>query len=171
MNCSFKSRGLTLIELLLVITVLLALLALAVPSFIDTLQSRRLQKASENLYNDLLLARSEALKQQAPIYVAFQGGNNWCYGLNNNSPCSCSVANNCQLNGSTKIISSSGFSGVNLDSSGFSSSNFAFEGIRGTASNIGTLTLSINSKTVKITINKMGYVQICASNFPGYNPC
>lgn len=171
MNSSFKSRGLTLIELLLVIIVLLAVIALAVPSFIDTIQSRRLQNASESLYNDLLLARSEALKQQTTIYVAFQGGSNWCYGLNNNNTCNCSIANNCQLNGTTKIINGSSFSGISFDTSGFSSGNVAFEGVRGIASNTGTLTLSINSKTVKISINKMGYVQICSSNFPGYNPC
>lgn len=171
MNYFFKSRGLTLLELLLAITVVLVLIGLAMPSFIEIIQSHRLRQASESFYNDLLLARATAIKQQTTVFVVFQSGTNWCYGLNNNSSCSCSVTNNCQLNGTTKIITSSNFNGVTLNTSNFSGANTAFEGVRGTVSNTGTITLSNNGKSVSIIINKMGYIQICSNTFSGYNPC
>ncbi len=50
---NIKSKGFTLIELMITIAVLAILAAIALPSFQGTLERRQLVGAAENLYADL----------------------------------------------------------------------------------------------------------------------
>jgi type IV fimbrial biogenesis protein FimT len=62
-----NSRGLTLVELMIAMTVLGILLALAVPSFRDAALNSSLRAISSNLNASVQLARSEAIKRNVPI--------------------------------------------------------------------------------------------------------
>lgn len=57
-----KSRGFTLIELMITIAVMAILLSLALPSFQQTLRSNRVATTTNELLASLSLARSEAIR-------------------------------------------------------------------------------------------------------------
>jgi type IV fimbrial biogenesis protein FimT len=62
-----NSRGLTLVELMIALTVLGILLALAVPSFKGAALNSSLRAISSDLNASVQLARSEAIKRNVPI--------------------------------------------------------------------------------------------------------
>lgn len=62
-------HGFTLVELVVVITVLGVLASIAIPSFSSTLASFRAKSIASNLYTGLVKARSEAIKRNAKVSV------------------------------------------------------------------------------------------------------
>ncbi len=78
--------GMTLIELLAVITIVAALLWIAVPNFHDMMESVRFSGAVNKVRSDLLRARINAIETKESYYytVAFQYNDNQLCGSN---PC------------------------------------------------------------------------------------
>lgn len=70
-----KSDGVTLIELMIVISVLVILMGIGVPSFRELIASQRVRAAASALYDSLLLARSEAIKRNNTVTVTDNAGN------------------------------------------------------------------------------------------------
>jgi type IV fimbrial biogenesis protein FimT len=66
-------RGFTLVEALIVMTVLGIVIATAVPSLADFGRNQRIRATSFDLVADLLLARSEAIKRAAPVTLVGAG--------------------------------------------------------------------------------------------------
>jgi prepilin-type N-terminal cleavage/methylation domain-containing protein len=64
MQARSQHRGFTLIELLIAVMVVAVLLAVATPSFIDTLERRRVVGTANELSADLQYARSLAVSKQ-----------------------------------------------------------------------------------------------------------
>lgn len=64
-----KTRGFTVIELLITIVVLGILLSLAVPAFTDFINQQRVKKVAREFQAAVLQARSEAVKRNTSIYV------------------------------------------------------------------------------------------------------
>jgi type IV fimbrial biogenesis protein FimT len=63
------SRGLTLIELMVVLAVAAVLIALAAPSFTDFILLQRLKSVNAQLVTDLQYARSEAVSRGVLVHV------------------------------------------------------------------------------------------------------
>lgn len=63
-------RGFTLVELMVTISVLAIIMALAVPSFRQLLEAQRMRAAAFDIVADLVLARSEALKRGTTVTLA-----------------------------------------------------------------------------------------------------
>lgn len=152
-----NNLGLTMIELLIGVLVLLILVSTAVPGLRDFFITYQLKSAAEQLHTDLRLAQTEAKQRRVAVYFSFQTGNNWCYGLNDNSSCSCSTSNNCQLNGATVVNNSNNYAGTRLNTNS-SSSDIVFDRLRGTIDNPTTFTVSNGSKSINVTINSMGEI-------------
>src|SRR3954468_24614341 len=72
-------RGFTLIELMVVVTILIVVLAAVAPSFRSFLDGQQVKSLAFDLTADLLLARSEALKRNASVQVA-RTGSEWTGG-------------------------------------------------------------------------------------------
>lgn len=68
------SRGFTLVEFMVAITVLSILLTLGVPAFSEFLATRRMQAAADVLYAQALFARSEAIKRNVTTVLQVNGG-------------------------------------------------------------------------------------------------
>lgn len=65
LNAQACSAGFSLVELMIVIAIAAILAAIAYPSFQELLASQRVRTAEAALYDSLLIARSEALKNRA----------------------------------------------------------------------------------------------------------
>lgn len=68
--------GFTLIELMIVITLVSVLMAIAAPSFKDFGVRQRVKSAAFDLYSALTLARSEAIKRNAQVTIT-KATNGW----------------------------------------------------------------------------------------------
>ena len=74
------TRGFSLIELLVTISIAAVLAAIAAPSFRDFVAGQRIKTASYDISYSLTNARSEALKRNANVVMAPNGGgwqNGW----------------------------------------------------------------------------------------------
>lgn len=78
---STARRGYTIIELMLGITVMSILLAVAVPSFLDTVRRNRLVAHNNEFISGLNLARSEALKRGGSVTVCASADQATCSGV------------------------------------------------------------------------------------------
>lgn len=76
-------RGVTLIELMVVITLAAVLTAVAIPSYQSILRSNRVAAEANALVGDLTLARSEAIKRGAKVTICPASANGANYQCNN----------------------------------------------------------------------------------------
>lgn len=196
-----KNRGFTLIEALVVVTVIGILAALTVPAFTKMLERNRLKGAAEALFNDLQLARTEAIKRNQDVTVTFSGAGpstTWASGLRSGltgTTCDPAVplsnANACQLynlNQSTpptltpenvlRVTRSSDYPGVSLQvtfqaaASPVALPRAEFEPRRGTADVAGTACLVLKNDKLQVRVSPLGRVLICTTTgVPGYQPC
>jgi type IV fimbrial biogenesis protein FimT len=65
------TQGLTLVELLTVIAIVVVLLALAVPSFVSFIARQRVNSITNELVHDMQYARSEAMQRKQKVYLIF----------------------------------------------------------------------------------------------------
>lgn len=72
-----NNRGFTLVELMVTVSVLAILMAIAVPSYRGFTAQQRLRAASFDLRTDLVLARSEALKRNAAVTIQRRDSSGW----------------------------------------------------------------------------------------------
>ena len=75
-----RSRGFTLVELLVTISIVAVLAGLAMPSFSNLVAGQRIRSAGTDLHTALTKARSEALKRNANVRLAPKDGSNWANG-------------------------------------------------------------------------------------------
>ena len=64
-------QGMTLIEVLISMAVLVLLIALGAPSFFEWTQNQQIRTAAEAAINGLQVARSEAIRRNLPVKVVF----------------------------------------------------------------------------------------------------
>jgi type IV fimbrial biogenesis protein FimT len=73
------SRGFTITELLIVVTIAGILMAAALPAYNDFVRNQRVKTASFDVFSSLVYARSEAVTRNASVTVTPAGGN-WASG-------------------------------------------------------------------------------------------
>lgn len=160
-------KGFTLMELLIAILIVSVLAIIALPSLLDLIQANRVKAASEKLYQDIFYARSEAVKQNKNVFLTFQTGTTWCYGISTDAACNCTLAASCNL----RRVTSADFNGVSMNTSGIGGGSVWFEGARGIAEEAGTIGFTIAGKTVDVSLARMGRVEICSDDIGGYQSC
>lgn len=168
----FKTKdcqGITLIEFMVTLSIIVILTVAAIPTFITLLQNYRLSGTAESLYYALQYARVEAIKRNTNVYFAFTTGTNWCYGINAGSTCDCTVAGSCAL-GSVSTLSANQ---ISLSASGYGGNNLYFESTHGAASASGSITLTTYGTSTLITtkIGVLGNLQTCSTGISGYTAC
>ncbi len=90
-------RGLTMLELAIVLAVLAVLVSLAVPSMGARLDRQRVHATAEALVADLAEARFEAARLGKPLFLQTQAGAQWCWAVATTQGCDCSAPASCQL--------------------------------------------------------------------------
>ena len=73
-----RPRGFTIVELMVALSVLAILLALAVPSFTNATLGARLSSYANDLLASTQLARSEAIKRNAPVTLCASSNGTTC---------------------------------------------------------------------------------------------
>jgi type IV fimbrial biogenesis protein FimT len=72
--------GVTLIELVVTLSVVAILAALAVPSFKTVIFNRKISASAESVLNGLQLARAEAVRRNTPVQFTLNGDSTWTVG-------------------------------------------------------------------------------------------
>lgn len=161
-----RVAGLSFIELLLVTIIVFIIVVMAIPSFISMLNRYRLVSTMEGMFYNLEYARSVAIKEDQTVYVTFQAGGNWCYGINSGSSCSCTTPSGCNLGTYTppSQLTTLSLSGIGT---------LTFEGSRGAANSAGTITLTVTggSQSMGIDVGTLGNITICSNTISGYAAC
>lgn len=135
-----NQKGITLIELMIGISIMVVLLALAIPS----LKGRKLNEATRTIFSDLRYARMQAIKSRNSIMVTFDP-NAFTYQVYNQD------ANQSIL---TKDIDND-FHGIT-----FSQSNNPVFNPAGSVSPSGTVTVSDGINVKNITFSGTGRIRI-----------
>jgi type IV fimbrial biogenesis protein FimT len=71
------SKGFTLVEMMVVITIVGILLAVVIPGFKSILNNQRVKSASFELFTSLTLARSEAIKRNTDVTITPTTTSDW----------------------------------------------------------------------------------------------
>ena len=96
-----RRRGLTLLELAIVLAVMVVLAGLAVPSLGARLERQRVRAAAEALAADLAEARFEATRRGRPLFVETRVGTDWCWAVATAAQCDCGAPAACQVHATT----------------------------------------------------------------------
>lgn len=159
-----KQKAFTLIELLIVLTVIAILAAIAFPNFADFIERQKLASAAEILASDMKWAKSEAIKRNDTITIDYTDGANgtWSYSLSDSG-------------GVIKNVLGSEYSDFSVISltQNFGASDTGFEPVRGTSLENGTVSLtSPRGMDLQIIISSLGRARICSNNgLSGYETC
>ncbi len=164
-----KIHGVTLVELAVTLLVLALMVVIAVPSFSGMYERRRLVAAAEQVYNQLRLARTEAIKRSTEVHVSFSDNDsvNWSFGISDDAAVCDSTAglgdaNDCTLdiNGTDvlEVSSSEDYPNVNM---AYSVANASFDPIRGTADAL-TVNLTSGDYRASVNVSLLGSVTLCS---------
>ena len=71
-----NKKGFTMAEVLVTISILAIMAAISIPTFISWLPTHRLQTSARQIYDDLNLAKMEAVQRNTDVCITFNTGNN-----------------------------------------------------------------------------------------------
>ncbi|OUR73997.1 hypothetical protein A9Q78_01905 [Methylophaga sp. 41_12_T18] len=148
-------------ELMITVSVLAILAALALPSFQSVLDNRRLAGAAENLFADLQYARSESIKQNEEIRLQVTSGINWCFGVDDEVGVSCDCNSNaCEVGDILKNTTASAYSNIQMSAGNV----VEFEPRQGFPSPSATYTytfrIGASGKVKTVTVNPIGRIKM-----------
>ncbi|GAA5194008.1 GspH/FimT family pseudopilin [Ferrimonas gelatinilytica] len=171
----YWQHGLTLVELLIAVTILAIVLAVALPSFQSFAQSIRLRGAAFGFLETVHQARTEAIKRDLPeVSIKFLNtGGNWCYRVTDtpNACVSCDFSdqvNRCDVAGDGVIKGDDAGNYVGLAfQPTYVDGVLTLSNRRGTME-AGNVAFSIGTdKQVQVKTSGVGRVRICVPN--GYD--
>ncbi|MBV7599291.1 GspH/FimT family pseudopilin [Aeromonas encheleia] len=170
-----RTSGFTLIELLIALTLVAILVAVALPSYQSLRQEQMVRAATQALYTDVMLLKSEAVKRNQTLNLLLfnSGTSNWCYRVHIDGSCS-SCTDTCSSIEGRKGGDASEFPGLILEASySESATNIRPLNIsprRGTLT-AGNIAISSGDYSMRVVTNNVGRVRTCAvrnvSGVPG----
>lgn len=177
---NYWSSGVTLTELLVVVTIIAALAAVSVPTFRDGLHKARVKRAVEDIRGLLFQARVEGPIRDRNMSIAIDPAA-WCVGFSAMPRCDCRIeagAEACVIDVAghpvVQRVSGQAFPGVVITST-FPGDTATLNRLRGTLSPAGTITVASGAWKADIRASLYGRLRVCtpedASPIAGYGRC
>ena len=172
-----SQRGLTLIECVVTLAIIVITLGAAIPTFTQARERRHLEGAAAQLATDLRHARGLAVSQRSPVRFAVQQASDGsCYVVHTGSAgdCQCTGAGASSCRGNAQALRTVGFEHAGPVHLASNSASMLFDPDRGTVTPTGTLSLQLRGgATVRQIVNIMGRVRSCSPGAaaPGYVAC
>ena len=168
-------RGVSLLEMLIVMAVCVILVGAAAPSLRKSIERHRLESATAQLETELQFARSLAIASNRNVRFSFQANTaQSCYVIHTGAAnaCQCEGASTVCTAGATAIRSVSFDSGSGLRGTS-NSASFLFDPAKGTVTPTATLEMrNAQGDVLRLVINIMGRVRSCTSTgMLGYKNC
>lgn len=172
-------RGVTLIELLIVMVIVALGLTLAVASYDSVRNKRAVTSAAESMATFLAVARTESIKRNDPIWVTIDstttidGANTYCAALDDAGACDCSSGSySCGIDVGGNTEFDPWLRGIDYEliqaptlSGGNDSFTFAYDPVRGILDPAaqGAITfVSDNGRyAMRVTMTVTGRLEIC----------
>lgn len=171
-----RFSGFTLIELLIALTVAALLLAVAVPSYQSLRQEQMVRAATQAIYTDVMLLKSEAVKRNKDMELLLFNSDtsSWCYRVHIDGSCT-SCTDKCSSIEGRKGADASEFPGISLVASYSESATnirpLKISPRRGSLA-AGNIAISSGNYTMQVKTNDVGRVKTCAvSNVSGVPLC
>lgn len=169
-----RQQGLTLIDVLIVLTVLSIVCGFSAPSMKTMLDKRRLEGIANEVQADLQYARSEAVSRNRTLRIDFSRDEHGsCYVVHSGG-CTChgDGAVSCEMpEAALKTLSIPASSGIALDSN---VSSITLDPVHGTVTPTVTLRMATSAGLeVRHIVNFLGRVRSCSPNrtVSGYPAC
>jgi len=155
------NTGFTLLELMIVISILAFLAAVSTPNIISWFEGRKLSSASRDVLSAMQSARLRAVKERANAVVSFNVANNTFEAFVDDGGGTPANSGNNTRDGGETLFRSGSFATVDITSSNFGGNAFVAFTSRGFTGSAGTVTLQDGSGTQKqITVATTGSSEI-----------
>lgn len=157
-----KASGFTLIELVIVIVIVAIGLALAVPSYRNTIEKRRLSFSAEQISTLLTFAQSSAVKHNQDVMVNLRRTDHdtWCVGATlGTAACDCTETDDtqaafCDIEGVGRRLDHAAvlpnttydlMHQMNINGTAVANDNIVFDPIRGTLVDLDTVNILLHT--------------------------
>ncbi|MEP4891437.1 MAG: GspH/FimT family pseudopilin [Aliiglaciecola sp.] len=155
--------GFTILEVMVVLSIIALLSAVGAPSIMQTLRHQQLKGSLQTSYFLLQQAKSTAITQNKQVTVQFEKGENWCIALSDSGPCDCQLHATCKVDEIEYRVSADDYPNVLFsDITMGKNQAIIFDGVRGTAiGNAGSGVFSNGNEAAKLIVSNLGRVRIC----------
>jgi prepilin peptidase dependent protein A/type IV fimbrial biogenesis protein FimT len=155
--------GLTLLELLVTLTIMLLLASLSSPALVHIQNTLQLKSAAEAHYFAMQHARQLAISMGQNVYLSFQEGDTWCTGVSDIGKCDCLTSGHCTVNGIEQVMLFSDYPLIALQNVKFGKDSLTmFDGLRGLPiGHAGSLIFVNDTEGLKLVLSNLGRVRIC----------
>ncbi|MGA8180536.1 MAG: GspH/FimT family pseudopilin [Desulfobacterales bacterium] len=144
-------KGFTLVEVAVTLSILAIMATISIPTYISWLPKHRLQISARQIYDDLNLAKMEAVRRNTDVCITFSSANNtYRVFVDANSDGTYTSPGDSILK--NKVVPEYGVSISNNTTIGFNN--------RGMASNTGNVNVTNPTGTMRINVITTGYISI-----------
>ena len=174
-----KQAGYTLVEVMVVVTIIALLALVAVPSIGSSVAKGRTKAAAEDIFGLVSQAKVEGPIRDLNLSVnSYPDATPWCVGYSATANCDCRNTTSCVIpvagTNVTQLISGAEYPGVTISESFPSGTSFNFNRIRGSASQAGSIQVVSGDWQLRINVTADGLVRLCNPTnnaFLGYEAC
>ncbi len=184
----FCQGGFSLFELLITLGLMAIISSLAIPSYQDAIEKRRVTNGAETILSFVTIAQGESLKRNRAITVSYSASEDgtWCIGAAvGDTDCDCTITDPtetafCAIEGTEWVLRNTDVASDNLVSVLSGDGAYAFDPVRGIFKDpADSMVLAINSGSGEFQMNlsviNTGKISVCLPSIsqpiPGFDQC